>query len=494
MENPTSPDAFNIVNGIVQKGADELWVSTQDQGLAVFNKKTEQFYYYNRHPAEYPDFPISVGTPLLDNQGNLWVSVPGQLMRIRLKDKQFHFHPVKSARLLINDDAYLLTLFDDREGRFRFIGMPSGDGLQVVDKKTGKTTVPAFVNVPKADENSQMVRGVMQTADGTIWVLGRHILYRFNPQTMRLEVPAQPPVFSKEFGTNYYTMMAEDGQGNIWLGTAMFGLFRYNPRTGEATHFMPDEKKTGDVPTNVVGVVHADGTGRLWYASRDRTAYGYFNSEENRFVYLDVDGKVTSDLASMRINNYFTDQKGNTWAFTERGIYVFDCAAEQPRLAKKYTVENGLLYDYVTWGVGDDSGNLWLINGRNLCRMNLATERFTVFGKQDGYPPVNAGIGKFANGSFYLRGFGGYYTFNADSLRPYESQAPIVLTSFKVNDQEQYPGSELAQSEPFVVTADGRYFSWNLRPSTSRTLSCAVTNTSWKGLTTSGLKLEHAIW
>ena len=459
-ENPPNPDAVNIVNKIVPKGKDELWVTSNDRGIAFFNKKTERFTFPGQDPENYPGFSqYNLGNLCIDRQENMWMNDDHQLLRIQLKDRQFRFTPTKSKLPLTKELSYFPLLFEDREDRFRFIGFSAGDGLQVLDKKTGKTTIPVFKIQPGVDESNQQVRGILQAHDGTIWVLGRHFLYRFNPLTLSLDLPPQPPVYSPEFGTNLYTQMTEDGQGDIWLGTALFGAFRYTPRTGETVHFMPDEKKADDLPTNVIGVWKSDRKGRPWYGSRDKTAYGYYLSGENRFVYLDANGKVTSELASLRINNYLADKKGDIWACSEQGLMHFDCSTEPPRMLKKYTMNDGLPSDYVVWGVEDDNGNIWVTAGRNLCRLDPETDKITTFGKQDGFPVAHTGIGKFNDGSIFLPAELGYFTFFPDSLKPYLNTAPLVLTSFKVNDQDLYQGSELALTKPLVVPSDGRYFS-----------------------------------
>ncbi|MBI1226542.1 MAG: hypothetical protein GC192_15010 [Bacteroidetes bacterium] len=459
-ENPLIPDAVNIISKMVPKSSNEFWVTSTDKGFGVFNKTTEQFYFFGQDTLNYPEIPpAALGGLCIDKQGDIWLIHGAALLRIQLKNRQFHLHPVKSSKPVTKEGSYLTKVFEDREGRFRFYGFAMGDGLQVLDKKTGKTTAPEFKIQPGVDESNQQVRDILQAHDGTIWVLGRHILYRFNPQTLRLEVPPQPPVFSPEFGTNYFNMMAEDGQGNIWMGTAIVGLFRYNPTTGETTHFMPDENKPGAVPASVVGVVCADGSGRLWYASRDKQAYGYYHSVEGRFVYLDANGEVTTELASLRMNNYFSDRKGDMWAFTEQGVMHFDATSEPPCLIKKYTMADGLPSDYTLWGTEDGNGNIWLISGHNIVRLEPTTGKINTFTNQDGYPTSHTGIGTQMDGDIFLPTYKGYITFNPDSLRTTMTKAPLVLTSFKVNDEEQYHGSSRAFEKPLVVPTDGRYFS-----------------------------------
>ena len=454
-----APDAINVVNKIIRKSATELWITSADRGLGIFNTQTETFRFLHEHPQDFPGFPEgNMDDLLVDRQGNLWLDQGGQLLRMQLKDRQFQFISVRSDRPVSREYSWISVMMDERDGPLRLIGLSAGDGLRVVDRDTGNTTVPGFTVQPGAEESSWQVRDLLQCRDGTIWVLGRHLLYRFDPQTKQLELPPQPPVYSPETGSNFYTQIAEDGRGDLWLGTSLYGLFRYSPDTGETKHFMPEAGRAGALPTNVIGVVHADGQGRIWFGSRDKTAYGYYRPEEDRFVYLDADGRPTPEVSSMRMNDFFTDDRGDIWACSEQGILHFDCSAEQPRPVRKYTVSDGLTSDYVAQGVAADDGSLWLAVARNLLRFDPATGQVTAFGQQEGVPPLHNGIGKFGDGSLYLQGQHGYFRFEPDSLILVEDRHPLVLSSFKVNDREQYRGSEWTLTDPLVVPTDGRYF------------------------------------
>ncbi len=459
-DNPLAPDGVNVVNSIFPKSNEEFWITSEDKGLCIFNKKTGQFTIINQDQENYPDFPKGAMQSLyIDRQGNLWLSNEGNFLRVQIQARQFHFNSVKSGLPVSKENSWISTIFEDQEGRFRFTGMYAGDGLHVFDKKTGKTTVPTFKIHPNVDESNLQVRDIMQARDGTIWVLGRHILYRFNPLTLQLEVPLQPPVISSEVGTNYYTQMTEDGNGHIWLGSVFFGAFRYIPETGQAVHFMPDTTKTDDLPTNIIGFWETDRLGRPWYAGRDQTVYGYYHIRENRFVYLNSSGKVTDELTSMRVNSLYADKNGDVWACSEQGLLHFDCTTEPPTLLKKYTLNDGLASDYAVWAREDNNGDLWVVAGKNLCRLDVNTDQILSFGKKDGYPVANLGIGKLDDGHIFLLVHEGYYTFHPDSLIPGLRNAPVALTSFKVNDEERYFGSVLKISQSFVVPADGRYFS-----------------------------------
>ncbi|MCB0838465.1 MAG: histidine kinase, partial [Bacteroidetes bacterium] len=457
IKNPPAPNVANTINAIAIKSENELWFSSQDKGLGIFNKKTEQFTLLQDEPDNYPGFPAgSMEKLFIDRQKNIWLNHNTQLLRVQLKDRQFHFVPVSMGETISKEYAWTSTVFEDREDRFRFTGFYSGDGLQILDKRTGKIFVPDF---PSNLTEGREIRDIIQAKNGTIWILGRNYLYRFNPQTLKLELPSQPTIYSTEIGSNLYNQMTEDKAGNLWFCSSLFGLFRYNPVTGKTDHFMPDENKSGAIATHIVGSIRSDIQGRVWYASRDKTAYGYYQPNEDRFIYLDVKGEETHDLASMRVNSLYADKKGNMWVCSENGLLHFDCSGEKPRLLKKLTVNDGLTSDYVVQAVEDDKGYLWLSVPRKLLRLDHTSGQIISFGKQDGFPDLHNGIGKLNHGTFYLNGQYGYSLFFPDSLTPFRHHAPIVLSSFKVNDHEQYNGSELVLSQPFVLPANGQYFS-----------------------------------
>jgi|GEM_PF-357136 len=459
-KNTLYPDNENIINDIIPKNEDELWIASAEKGLGIFNKKTERFFFFSQDPKAHPDLPAaSVGKLLLDKQGNLWVNTARGLARIQFKEKHFLFHPVRSKRTVSNGQTDISTIFEDREGRFCFFGLVNGDGLQVLDKKTGRITVPEMEIIPNAEGCGRFVMDMVQSQDGTIWVLAKHLIYRFNTRTMRLEKPPQPPTFSKVFQSNMYNQFDLDPRGHLWIGTAMFGVFRYDTRTGETQHFMPDETNPGAIATNVVGSIAVDRQGRAWYGSRNKTAYGYYIASENRFVYLDANGHPTKELASTRVNNFFIDRAGDVWVCSEQGLLHFDCSGEQLRLEKKYTMADGLPNEYIAWATEDDEGQIWCYAALNLCRLDKKTGKITTFGKQDGIPKNVGGIGKLNDGSIFLTSNNGYYTFYPDSLDLVQDKVPLAITSFKVDDQEQYHGSEWVPSQPMLVPSDGRFFS-----------------------------------
>ncbi|MBX2929785.1 MAG: histidine kinase [Saprospiraceae bacterium] len=448
----------NIVNDLALKSPDEFWIASQDRGLGIFNKKTEQFFWFaEHHELVVGGQPPKVIGPIApDNQGNLWAVADGKLVRMRLKDKYFYLNLLKTT----TKENYIVSqVMEDREGRFLFVGTQFADGLHVIEKKTGREQVFSFFD-PSPEVGTLPVMDLLQARDGALWVLTHHSVLRFNPDTRRLETPVQPPFYSQGNQSNYYTEFAEDLLGNLWLGTTHLGLIRYDPRTGRCERFMPNENDPNTIATHVVGAVRVDGRGRTWFGSRNQTAYGYYLPDERRFEYLDAAGNVTKERATLRTNSFFAAPNGDVWACTEGGLLHFDGSGERPRLRKKYTVADGLPNNFVVHGVEDRQGHFWGIAPEKVFRIDKNTHQVTVFGKNDGlyFQPDRFIAGM--DGRIYARTENGYGSFDPTALTKTKTTVPIALTSFKIDGMERYNGSDPAPAGTLVVPPGSRYFSF----------------------------------
>ncbi len=450
---------INIVNDIVRKGADELWITTQEKGLGIFNEKTEQFYFFSDHPSEFSEMPkIALGRFLEDYQGNFWVIANARFTRLQIKNKVFQFHPVNVGNAKGLSPFAVSTLNEDPSGRYLVIGLNWGHGLVLRDKLTGKSTVVEFSRRP--EEQVQSIASVIPAGNGSYWVLSRSTVFRLYPDQLRIEKTKQPPLYDKDKQANWYNEFGQDFEGKLWMSTSYLGVIRLDPITGESVHFMPDETKPGSIASNVVGIIAIDRRGRIWYGSRDKTAYGYYDPGKKTFVYLDNQGKITKDLASMRVNNCIADTQGNMMVCTEEGFLYFDCSGEVPLMLKKYRIGDGLRSEYVVSSTFDQQGNIWCITSAGLSKIDMRSDKISSYGKEEGVNFTMHGIVAGSEGLMYLRSNMGYYTFDPNRLQNIGRNAPLTICSFKIDDQEMYTGSEGVPSRKLVVPAESRFFSF----------------------------------
>ncbi|MEZ4927945.1 MAG: two-component regulator propeller domain-containing protein [Saprospiraceae bacterium] len=450
----------NVISRIVAKSQDEIWVLAWQKGLGIFNKKTEKFFFYSEHPDIYPEVPLGTYHHFIeDAQHNIWIRVNSGIMRFQPKQGSFQVNRLQVTRR-DNSGTFVVTCFlEDREGRYLFIGTHYSDGLILVDKKTGKHRVLNVDGHPPTEEE-RFINRIKQDNDGGIWVLTSKYILRFNPKTLQLEKPRQPPLYSTISTSNYYNDFDIDAGGKLWICTQFLGIIAYDPTTGKSRQFIADKKDPNAVSTNVIGSIQVDRVSRVWFGSRNETTYGYYLPGENRFEYLNADGHADTELYSLRLNSFYADKKGDIWASTESGLMHFDCSGQQPVLLHNYGLKDGLNSEHVIRSCLDNSGAVWGIARRKLFRIDPVSNRITEYGQEEGidFPLVDTWLSM--NGNMYLPTVNGYVRFHPDSLQVVKASNPLIITSFKVDDAEMIQGSEGTISEALIVPADSRFFSF----------------------------------
>src|SRR5205823_11035334 len=102
----------------------------------------------------------------------------------------------------------------------------------------------------------------------------------------------------------------------------------------------------------------------------------------------------------------------------------------------------------------DNDGNMWCVTPSALCKINLKTGSIVTFGKLDGIKSFNGigGLFLFADGSMRLATQDGYYVFNPRSVEKKNKPVPLVITSFKIDDEEQFFENKIAHGEKIIVS------------------------------------------
>src|SRR6185312_4437713 len=83
-----------------------------------------------------------------------------------------------------------------------------------------------------------------------------------------------------------------------------------------------------------------------------------------------------------------------------------------------------------------------------ICKIVIATGVVTTFGKMDGVSQVNAlfRFFPFANKKIGMLTRGGYYSFDPATADRKKSAIPAVITSFKIDDRQQFFNNAAAKT------------------------------------------------
>jgi ligand-binding sensor domain-containing protein/signal transduction histidine kinase len=367
----------------------------------------------------------------IDREGRLWVGTDGGgLNRVK---RQFFEPLAASAGLTVR------SVCEDVEGGLWFSS--EGDGLDYW--RDGVLMHPGTSEGRMG--TNYYVRGVLADRDDSVWVATHHsglfhlqadgMLHRVLDVRQQISALHQDQsgllwagmqgglacwdgsawkVFAEASGltTNNVRAIADDAQGNIWIGTERGGLKRLNPKNGEVADLQPPDGP----PIRNVSSLYADGDGVLWIGTSGR------------------------GLARLH---------GGEW--------------------KRFTRAEGLISDSITYLLEDAEGYLWI--GSNVGLMRIKKQALNEFaggslpcrtyGKQDGLPTTeSAGDTQPAacrgrDGRLYFPTIDGLASVDPAQLIRNTNPPPVVIESALVDQQEQWTNG-LSARVPESVTVPAR--------------------------------------
>jgi ligand-binding sensor domain-containing protein/signal transduction histidine kinase len=145
----------------------------------------------------------------------------------------------------------------------------------------------------------------------------------------------------------YNITLTEDRSGNIWIGTEN-GVCKYDGKSFT--------QHSGGVFTGISSSLETE-NGDLWFG----TYNGVFVKKGNMWIQYTED----QGLANNVVNSITEDVDGNLWFGTDEGACKFD-----GRSFTHYTENDGMISNRILCSIRDKDGNLWFGTDKGVCKYN----------------------------------------------------------------------------------------------------------------------------
>ncbi|MFC2103198.1 sigma 54-interacting transcriptional regulator [Bacteroidota bacterium] len=375
---PGDTNSINTRNPIhvIEDHLGDLWISSHEDGLIKFDRKTEIFRNY----VNDDDNPKSISADDVhvlyeDNSGNLWIGMYNTGMEKFNREtetfKNYRNEP-DNINSLSGNTVNVIT--EDSEGNF-WIG--TTNGLNKFNRETGKSV--RYFN-EQGNPNSLIdnnIYDIIEDISGNIWIataggLSKY-MYKKDLWKHYLNEPDNPNSLSESFVVNVFL----DSKAKIWVGSDSRGLNLFEPDLDGFIRFQTDANNPYSISSDWVWAITEDRTGVLWFGCW-LTGLNKIDLYKKKFKHYKHNPVNRNSLSSNWVWCLFTDSEGILWIGTKGGgLNRFD---PESRTFKNYTFEPGnrhsLSNNNVETIIEDHQGYLWLGTNDGLNRFDRKSETF----------------------------------------------------------------------------------------------------------------------
>lgn len=437
-ENINAP--FYNVMSIVCDHKNNLWFGTFGNGLyKSYSTKLTNFINF-RHEQFNPSSLIDneIISLLVDRTNILWIGTHLGKGVSRLIKGNIKFNSIQkesNTNLKLNDDV-VWSIFQKDDNLF--VGTYRG-GLNIINFSTNSSKYLTKENSSISDNH---IRKVTMDKYGNLWIGtfsgGLNI---YNNKTKSFTVYKNNLSDSTSISSNQILDILFDGDSVAWIGTYGGGLNKCkiigNPvnSTLKFERFLHN-RANNSVSDNRVYVLRKFDNDNL-YIGTYGGGLNIYNIKTRKFKVLKNSPANNNTISDNRVLSICKNSIGDIWVGTFGGnLNKYDIRTDSfQRLNSNVGLNTQVIYGILE----DDLGNFWLSTDNGIIKYNYSTNKTTYFDVSDGIQSIEFSGGAYyknKDGVMYFGGVVGLNYFNPDSIKENLNVPPIVITSFKVFDEE----------------------------------------------------------
>lgn len=390
----------NLVNDIFFKNESELWISTSDSGLGIFNIETKIFNFLKNKNAldenVFKDTRKIVSTKagvlyVVDNQGVLYHNPHQQL---------FHFTDLVLPQKQ-NKSFLISSLFEDTILNKIYFATVLGNGLCVLDKKNNNVkSYPVKILNPKVN-NSSAVYDLYNDIHNDLWVLSSDFLYRFDKKNEKLiEITSLYLIGDTTPKSAYRSFIKDKKTGDRYI-LNMDGQLRKLDIQKQKLLLPINMPGTDTLQINDIMRACSDTNGNMWVIGEGK--FGYISLSDNKFHRI---RSISIEMAQKHeILSMLVDINNQLWmAVSDSGIVKINIQNPNKIVTHWITPQNGLPTNRMFRMASDKRGYIWITTYKDLVMYNPNDSLYTFYNQSSGISnkTVFLMFNSLNNGDFYI--------------------------------------------------------------------------------------------
>jgi ligand-binding sensor domain-containing protein/signal transduction histidine kinase len=351
----------NRILCIYEDSRGNLWVGTRDDGLYLFNPKTQRFLRFRNGRKDSKSINgICINTIYQDRSGNLWVGTDNSGLNL------YNYDDSTFTNLMIDEDhersSRIRAIVEDKSGNL-WIGARSG--LYLKDKMDNVFYRYAHIDHDFSILSNNSIYDIYIDANEVMWIG----TYAGGVNNVNLEQKGFVHYPAKKDNCYYLNdkivfCFAEDKHGNFWIGTENGGINYFNRKTSKFVYYEhnPDSKNT--ISSNNVKAIVIDDSGNLWIGTY-QGGLDRYNVKTNTFTHYVHNPRNQNSINDNNVYALLLDSDNELWLGTSSGLDLYRMKQKQ-FIHFNGSKDNQYKYlDDVRVIYKDSEGKIWLGTFRN---------------------------------------------------------------------------------------------------------------------------------
>ena len=410
-----------------------IWIGTDYGGLNLFDWSNKKFIHFQK---KFGD-PGSISDDLVysileDRSGILWFGTwSGGINKYdREKEKfiTYSYNPNSPFSLSSNG---VFAIHKDKFGDV-WVGTETGGLTRINEKKNEFTWYQHNPDDP-GTISSDVIYSITEDKDGTLWIgTGNAGICSFDRQKNKFKRFATNGEYQNSMRDNKIYKIFYDSYGELWIGFVGGGVDKFKPVEKKFIHYENDPSDPGSVSSQLVYIFFEDNSRNLWIGTLGDGLMLYNRKTDNFSYYRNNPENAEKSLSNNAVASLCED-KGILWIGTNGGgLNRFD---RSKNLFKTFTEKNGLANNVVNGILSDNKGNLWISTAKGISKFNIKSETFTNYFASDGLQGNDFNGGayyKSQDGEIFFGGTNGLNKFHPEQIKENSFLPPIVITDFRI--------------------------------------------------------------
>jgi signal transduction histidine kinase/ligand-binding sensor domain-containing protein/DNA-binding response OmpR family regulator len=348
------PDGF-VIEGIVEED-NYLVCATNNQGIVIYDGEGKKVRNFD-HGLE----SNTLKNVFKSSSGQVWIATDKGInvadsFQDLLSTKTNVFKSVPGAKGIIVNN-----ITEDRKGNI----WAATDGFGIFHIN------PQSLEIEKIEFNPDSEGSVLSNKTELVYVDNQNNLWSFynnygfsvanlNHSNIFHTHTSRNPTGNCPSG-NIITAIAQDGDGDIWIGTDGDGLNLFNRETGNFKHFKAGSNNTFGLSSNVILSLFVDSDNQLWIGTYNGGLCKY-NKKSNQIEVFHNEATATGSLSSKNISAIEEDDDGNLFLLTiSNGLNILNKkTGEIKQIHSDVTDDFKLSHNGGTCLLKDSDGNIWV--------------------------------------------------------------------------------------------------------------------------------------